>query len=518
VDSRRLAKAKSSDNPTLFAFLPAQHKTELANAIVALEAARTTLQKKGSPSTEEGRDAQRSMESRQRTAEKELAELLDQLLAGVRVFQAGGQEAVDGNDLADRINRAAKSSAIRLYSQFDAADHAMWSKVLDEARKGNLEALKAVGHTQEADKHPVCQKLMAFIGPGKKGAEVRDNFEAPPFGWPRDAIDGALYALLAAGHIKAFDAASKAVDAKSLDRAKVTQASFQRESVNITPPQLIKIRGLFSAVGVPCQPKEELSKVPALLAKLREQAAKAGGQAPAPEAPKLASIEAIEAQSGNAQLQELFNRNDEIVALSKAWTKTAEGIAKRLPVWRKLNDLLRHAKALGPYPTLKAEADAIEAQRSLLADPDPVRPLLDKTVDVLRQALNAKLDGFQQAFEQQQSLLAADADWNKLSAAQRDDLGTKHHLSALAALELGTPEQLQDALDDCDLEHWVSKTQALPSRFEAARHAAVQLLKPNVVHVALPKRTLNDEAELKAWLSEVEALLVTKLKQGPVAL
>ena len=245
------AKGKPADNPTLFVFLPAQHKTELTNAIVALEAARTTLQKKGSPATEEGRDAQRSMESRQRTAEKELAELVEQLLAGVRVFQAGGQEAVDGNDLADRINRAAKSSAIRLYSQFDAADHDLWSKVLDEARKGNLEALKAVGHSQEADKHPVCQKLLAYIGPGKKGAEIRDNFEAPPFGWPRDAIDGALYALLAAGHLKATDAASKPVDAKSLDRAKLTQTHFQRESINITPPQLIKIRSLFSAVGVP---------------------------------------------------------------------------------------------------------------------------------------------------------------------------------------------------------------------------------------------------------------------------
>ncbi len=512
------AKAKSADNPTLFAFLPAQHKTELTNAIVALEAARTTLQKKGSPATEEGRDAQRSMESRQRTAEKELTELLEQLLAGVRVFQAGGQEALDGNDLADRINRAAKSSAIRLYSQFDAADNDLWSKVLDEARKGNLEALKAVGHTQEADKHPVCQKLLAYIGPGKKGAEIRDNFEAPPFGWPRDAIDGALYALLAAGHLKASDASSKPVDAKSLDRAKLTQTHFQRESINITPPQLIKIRSLFSAVGVPCQPKEELTKVPALLAKLREQAAKAGGQAPAPEAPKLTSIEAIEAQTGNAQLLELFTRYDELVGLSKAWSKTADDIAKRLPVWHQLNELLRHAKALAPYAALKAEVDAIEAQRGLLADPDPVRPLLDKTVDLLRQALNAKLQAFEQTFQQQQSQLQLDADWSKLSDGQRAELVSKHNLSALSAQPLGTPEQLQDALDDCDLDHWASKAQALPSRFEAARYAAVQLLKPNVVHVALPRRTLNDEAELKAWLDEVQALLQAKLQHGPVAL
>ena len=512
------SRAKSADNPTLFAFLPAQHKTELTNAIVALEAARTTLQKKGSPATEEGRDAQRSMESRQRTAERELSELLDLLMAGVRVFQAGGQEASDGNELADRINRAARSSAIRLYSQFDAADHDMWSKVLDEARKGNLEALKAVGHTQEADKHPVCQKLLAFIGPGKKGAEIRDNFDAPPYGWPRDAIDGALYALLAAGHIKAFDAATKSVDAKSLDRAKLTQASFQRESVNITPPQLIKIRSLFSAVGVPCQPKEELTKLPALLAKLRDQASKAGGLAPAPEAPKLAPIEAIEAQSGNAQLLELFTRYDEIVGLSKAWTQTANDIAKRLPVWRQLNQLLPHAKALGPYAAIKAELEAIEAQRSLLDEPDPVRPLLDKTVDLLRQALNAKLDGFKQTHTQQQVQLQQDADWNKLSDSQRDALSAQHNLSALTQVTLGTPDELQDALDECDLDHWVAKTQALPSRFEAARHAAVQRLKPNVVHVALPKRTLNDEAELKAWLAEVGALLNAKLKQGPVAL
>jgi hypothetical protein len=46
----------------------------------------------------------------------------------------------------------------------------------------------------------------------------------------------------------------------------------------------------------------------------------------------------------------------------------------------------------------------------------------------------------------------------------------------------------------------------------------VQLLKPNVVRVELPKRTLNDEAELKASLVQVEALLSGKLKQGPVAL
>jgi len=512
------AKSKPSDNPTLFAFLRAQNKTELTNAIVALESARATLRKKGTPATEPGRDAQRSMESRERNADKELKELLDTLFAGARVFQAGGQEVTEGNDLSDRINRAAKASAIRLYKDFDVADSDQWSKVLDEARKGNLEALKAVGHTHEAEKQPVCQKLLAFIGPGKKGSEIRDNFESPPFGWPRDAIDGALFALLSSGHIRAMDASSKLVDAKSLDRNKLTQASFRQESITISPPQLIKIRQLFSAVDVPCQPKEELAKVPLLIAKLRDLAGKAGGPAPAPLSPKLTAIEALESQSGNGQLLELYTRQDELLGLSKQWAATAGAIHKRLPIWSQLTSLLEHAKELGPYDEIAAEKEAIQTQRSLLAEPDAVRPLLDRTADLLRQALNAKLQGFTTAYATQQAHLTADADWNKLSADQRTKLTQDHHLAPLKAIDLATPDQLQDALDDCNLDHWISKTQALSSRFDAARHAAVQLLKPNVVHVNIPKRTLNNEAELKAWLAEVEQLLTAKLKDGPVAL
>jgi hypothetical protein len=512
------ARSKGADNPTLFAYLPAQQKTDLNNAIIVLESAKATLRKKGTPATPEGQDAQRSMESRVVNTEKELKELLDKLFAGVRVFQAGGQEVAEGNDLQDRLTRAAKASAIRLYRDFDIADHDKWDKVLDEARKGNLEALKAVGHAQEADKHPVCQKLMTHIGVGKKGAEIREQFEGPPFGWPRDAIDGALYALLASGHIRATDATGKPLDAKTLDRSKLTQASFRQESITISPPQLIKIRQLFSGVGVPCQPKEELAKLPQLLAKLRDQAARAGGPAPAPLPPKTDALDAVEAQSGNGQLRELFDRHDELLALSKLWLKTAEGIAKRSPVWAELTGLLAHAQALGPYAALKADADAVAAQRSLLAEPDPVRPLLDRTTELLRTALNAKLQAYTDTFGHQMALLKADADWVKLTDAQRDQLAKNHHLEPLKPLDLATAAQLQDALDDCSLQHWISRTEALPSRFEAARKAAVQLLKPNVVHVAIPRRTLNDDAELKAWLAEVETLIRDKLKSGPVSL
>jgi hypothetical protein len=94
-------------------------------------------------------------------------------------------------------------------------NHDHWSNVLEQSRNGNLEAMRAVGHTQEADKHPVCVKLLAFIGLSKRGSDIRDHFDAPPYGWPRDAIDGALYALLPPGHIKATDASNRACRCES---------------------------------------------------------------------------------------------------------------------------------------------------------------------------------------------------------------------------------------------------------------------------------------------------------------
>ena len=510
------ARTRSADNATLFAFLPAQSKTDLANAIVTLEAAKATLSRKGTPATEEGRNAQRSMESRQRNAEKEIETIVGKLFDGVRVLQAGGQEVTQGNDLAERLNAGVKSSVIRLYREFDIADQKGWDKVLDEARKGNAEAMRAINHLQEPKSHPVCQKIVGFLGAGKKGADIRENFESPPYGWPRDTIDGALYILLATGELKARDLAHKAVDAKSLERSKLTQAFFEPESVNITPIQKIKIRGLFQSLGVGCQPGEELAKAPAFIAKLKSLAAAAGGPAPQPEAPNAAAITALEQASGNGLLLELVTKADELTALAQHWEQTAQLIAKRLPLWNQLDDLLDYAKSLGPYADLKAEVAAIAAQRSLLAEPDPVRPVLERATDTLRKALTAKLDAYRTEHESQMAQLAADSNWQKLDSEKHAELIRAHNIDSPANLDLSTAEKLANELDACDLQRWIERTQALATRFAAVRMDAAKLLKPNVVQVKLPQRTLNDAEEVKAWLAEVEQLLLTQVVKGPL--
>jgi hypothetical protein len=331
-------------------------------------------------------------------------------------------------------------------------------------------------------------------------------------------VDGALYVLLATGHLRATDASGQTVDAKSLDRSKLTQASFRRESITITPPQKIKIRTLFTALGVACQPGEELAKVPQLIAKLRSLASNATGPAPAPAAPDVAAIDAVDVQSGNGQLLELFTRCDELSAIAKGWEKTAKVIQLRQSAWKNLMRLLAYANGLEAAASIQANADAIVAQRGLLDEPDPVSPLLDAATNLLRQELNAKLKAYAAEHKRKMEQLEAHEDWQKLSWVQLNQLVEKHQLAPLKTPELHTSALLLDALDDCNLHHWADRIAALSGRFEAARQAATRLLKPNAFHVKLPGRTINNAEELKQWLTEVEALVAEQLKKGPVSL
>ena len=75
-----------------------------------------------------------AMETRYRDAQKQVQALLREIFDGVQVLQAGGNE-VDGNTIAERVETAAKASLIRLYRDFDVADHTGWGKVYDRASK-----------------------------------------------------------------------------------------------------------------------------------------------------------------------------------------------------------------------------------------------------------------------------------------------------------------------------------------------------------------------------------------------
>jgi len=278
---------------------------------------------------------------------------------------------------------------------------------------------------------------------------------------------------------------------------------------------LRRVSGLSSDLSGP-QPDQEIEKAPELLRCLRNLADKAGGDPPRPVRPDQKPIEELEVLTGNAPLAELHSRRDALLTDIKHWQDLGERIKDRTPAWRRLEDLLAHAKGLAPYQKLADEAQAIADQRALLAAHDPVQALLDKTVDLLRNSLNHHAQEHRDTLAREQAELDKDADWQRLNDAQRQSILSERHLTDAVSVDTATADSILAELERCSLSQWADRTQALRGRFEGARMDAARLLQPTVTHVDLPRRTLTTEEDLTAWLAEAEQRIRDKLKAGPV--
>ena len=521
-DKSVLADARNAGNqsPTVFAYIPNHAASELNDTLVGLMAAQATLNVRGTPSTTEGEDARSAMATRLKDAQRHLDALITEIMLNARVFQGGGNEILE-NTLAQQVDAAAANSLIRLYPQFDVADHpvAEWSKVYENARKGAGDALSAVGHKDVPEKHPVCIAIHKFIGGGKKGSEIRDTFKEPPYGWPQDAVDGGLFALLAGGLIRAIDAASpakKQVDVKALERAKVTQTIFYLESVTVTPVQLIQVRKVLQEAGCPCKPGEELANIPVFIQVMLQRAQAAGGEPPCPLRPSTTHFDAIKTVTGNEQIMAIYDQRDDLLKQIKEWDERACAIQKRRADWSMLEELLGLAGGLGPAEKLKEHAEAIKANRLLLAEPNPMSELNEQATQLLRKALNHAHDEYQKVYDPLMSQLQLDANWLKLEEDKRQRILTNANVATVPAIATGTVDKIIASLEKMSLDIWRYRREALPSLFEQARLEAAKLLEPKVVQVNLPHRTLRTGDDTKAWLDEVELLLSEQLKQGPV--
>lgn len=504
------------DMPTIYMYIPARNKSELHKAIITKEAAQTTLDVRGIPTTTEGKDARTAMETRLYDAEKNVGIMLQEIMDGIRVFQAGGTE-VFGSNINNQLEKAAQASVVRLYGDFDKADHNGWGKVYDRARKDGAEnALDAVDYSQDIEKHPVCADIIKYIGVSKKGSEIRDYFKSAPYGWSQDAIDGSLFALLATGVIRAKDAAQNPVDNKTLDRRKLTQAHFEIESVTIKPVQLIKVRKLLHEAGVQCNAGEERSKIPEFILKVRQLAESSGGEAPKPEPPKTKMMDDIVKETGNAQLLSLFNQRKEITQQLDEWLQRSKKIQQRIGHWGTLKQLLHLSKGLVFQQDLQNQYDAIINNRSLLDEPDPVEAQITDTTNKLREAITQLISHFDQEYQQQSQHLKANSNWQKLNPDQQQTILNKRDLSEPKVIRVNTVEDIIDSLEACSIAQWNDRTQALISKFDYARLDAAKLLEPKVQQINLPHRTLKSEDDIKDWLGEVETQMMGDIQNGPL--
>ncbi|MBI4233819.1 MAG: BREX system P-loop protein BrxC [Chloroflexi bacterium] len=510
------ARAAGSESSLLFGFLPRVMHEELRQNLASLMAAQETLNTKGTPTSSEGVQACEAIKTRLQLAEQSVGQGIRQVLAGAKVFLGGGNEA-NGIELVDKVKDAATGALQRLFPRFAEADHANWPQVLNGARSGNVGALQAVGYQGETVGHPVCKQIYGFIGPGKKGKEVRDQFKGAPFGWPQDAIDAALVILTLAGNLRAA-LNGQPVDAKSLNQTQISNALFQADVPPLTVTQRLELKALFQKLGVTTTNGQEAVAAATFLAKLLELAEGAGGDSPCPARPDTQPIRDLQGLSGNAQLLAIHQQKEALTERMVQWTKAREGIGKRLPRWRRLEELHALAVELPEAGEVGDSIAAIRASRSLLTDPEVVPQLTQKILGALREALNKVQENLVSAFQQQKARLEASPAWPPLKEEQRQALVAQFGLQAPPGIAVADEEQVLGTLRGNSLANRRTLVEALPQRFQKALEEAARLVEPKAVRVTLPSATLRTEQDLDTWLEGVRKVVKDQLREGPVML
>ncbi len=504
-----------NQSPTIFVFIPRRSADDLRHNIIDYKAANATLESRGVPSGPEGIEARSSMETTKKVADAKIGELLGEAISGARVFQGGGKE-IAGTDLREMALEAANSSIKRLFPQFDMADHPGWEKVYTAAKQGSPDALKAIGYDGAPEDHPVCRALLGAIGAGKTGGDIRTHFEGPQYGWPRDAVDGGLFILLVAGLARAEDNRGKSYEPSTLERKSLGKAKFKVEAITITAEQRIQIRKVLQKLKIKAKQGEELASLPLFLDEILNIAEEAGGDPPRPPKPDVQFVEEIRLMSGNDQLMAVYTHRENLIQSIKAWTGLVSKIRDRLPVWEKLQVLVRLAGGIEASNEIRQQMEAIENQRMLLSEPDPVKPLLQAIQDALRSELSAHAERYSQELEKQDQTIKSYESWSQLSEEQQASILSESEIHVAHELNLGTYEDLVNTLDLYPLASWRDRKDALQVRYQLIKEKAAKYLAPKAQVVDLPSRTLASPEDLQAWLDEVSKMIEEALANGPV--
>lgn len=508
------ARAAGTDSPILFVFIPRQSAEDARRLIVEADASQQTLDARGNPTTAEGREARQSMDSRRTRAVGDRDRLIREIVANAKVFQGGGGEVLL-TSLEDRIKAATDASLVRMFPRYKEADSAAWEAVIKRAREGADHPFQPTGHTDATEKHLVCQQVIATIGAGKSGSDVRKALSGTPFGWPRDAVDAALIALHRLQHITAT-LNGQAIPLGQLDQNKIAKAEFRVEHATLSVGDRLVLRKLFQALGMSCKSGEEAVRAAEFLSGLISLAGAAGGDAPAPVAPTTVDIEDIQRLVGNEQLVAIKAKATDWEQCIKDWTATRDLIAARLPPWRIIERLAKHAGAIAEAKPTLDQVEAIRSQRLLLETSDPVNTARQSLAGLLRDAVQKGHTAHEKAFADAIAALAENAVWKKLAPADQDSIKATVGLTPPAKPNVTTDEALADALDRKPLASAQAEIDAIAGRVNQAIERAARLLEPKVQTLTLERATLRDIAEVDAWIERQKTTLLEKLANGPV--
>jgi len=501
---KRSSAEAGDESPIVFVLLPRHDADQIKDSLASHAGAEDTL-RRPTPQTDEGRAAQRAMSTRQVADHERLKSLFSDVVAHARVFQGGGSE-VTTSALRPAVEIAANRSLIRMFPKFGAADDPNWAKVVVKARDGAPDALEAIGHHGEPITHPVCKEVLAAVSAGgTKGADLHKRFAAPPYGWPKDSVNGAILTLLAAGNIRATQDGKDLAGPKELPPTQVGKVTLYKEDEPPTVSQRLAVKGLLTAAGIAYVPGREGTEIPALLQRLKELAARAGGAPPLPQPPATDHLDALLAVGGNQRFRAVADAHDRLNDDLARWRIAEAQRATREAEWLDLMRLMRHAQGLAAAEAVEPAVAAIRDGRQLLDQPDPVSPLLVVLTTVLRDVLTTHAQQLAAAQRDAVAELEAWDGWSQLDSSNRQAIVADATLDPLDPTDVSTATALLQALDSTPLSGWQDRISLVPSRRDHARQRAAKLLEPESVTVALAPATIKTTEDLRAYVDDIRA-------------
>jgi len=510
---RDAAAAAGVENPTVFVLLPKIDPVAIADTLAGYAAAGDTMSQRPEPQTDEGRQAKQGMQSRVLEGDQRLGALFSAIVAKARVFQGGGNE-LTSTSLRDGVETAGNNALARLFPKFAAADDPAWSKVITQTRDGAPDALTIVGWAGEVPANPVCKEVLSRTsGSGTKGSDLQRDLSSSPFGWPKDAIDGAILALLASGNTRAERDNHPVDGPKELPATQIGKSTFFKEDEPPTKQEQLAVRGVLTEAGVPYTSGKEGAAISGLLQHLLALAAHAGGPPPLPEVPDTTHLAGIAALAGNQQVRAVAEHAEQFRQDIKSWSSAGEQRAARESTWRMLDRLLLHAAHLD-VAQVRVQREAVQQGRLLMESPDPVAPLAKEVCDALRSAVLDSAAGVIKDQENALQGLQVSAEWQQLDQDERKALIVSAGLSAASRPAVSSDEDLLKALDETPLIAWKERRQAIAAKVAAAREAAAKQLEPRAVAVAPPPATLRTPAEVEAYVTALRERLLQHVTDG----
>ncbi|MCK8609316.1 BREX system P-loop protein BrxC [Agromyces sp. C10] len=503
------AAAAPTDSPVVYVFVPKIAGDELTNALASHAAGSDTINQRPNPTTSEGQEAKKAIHSIVAAADAEIKRLMAGLVRRAIVRQAGGT-LVTAQSLSMAIETAAHKSLDRLYPKYSIADAKNWHLVLAHAVAGKPDALSAVGYSAEPAENAVCKEVLAGIpAAGTTGGEIRKRLSASPFGWPRDAVDGALAILVLAGNIAAqFNGAD--IAASELKATSIGKTVFRREAVTLDMSTRLKARGVLTALGLQVTPNEEAPACSGLITTLDVLMRSAGGDKPLPPPMTSEILGELKSRSGAELVLYVATHDGEIKQLAHDATDRGTRKDKALKAFGMAESLVAHLPASHDF---RHQLAAVAENRSLLEIPDPVGPIVAAAAAELRDVIGAKFTMYATAVADATAELQADIAWKELTDAQAASILRETSLVAHEMPSLGTTDEVLAALSARPLPSWDDLFAALPARVGKARDLAVRVLEPDAVTISLPKATLKNSDDIEAYMDRLRALLTAAVAE-----